>query len=304
MPVILDHKELEKLARRKKARRLRAPKPSTKPERTLRRRLEALWKRVLFPATRGLKELIKQKASPSVIAETIDQVFRQAEFEYGLVADNYLTEWKLSLDRDTRSVFLRGLQDSLGVDVTALYDQPDIKDALTMGSTEAAGLIKTIPGDYLNEVARAVRMNFTGEPLPQGRSLIQQIEQVGKVSRGRAKVIARDQTKKLNTELNRHRQQAIGTEIYIWRTVRDQRVVGNPAGVSPKGSDAHKNHFVMEGKYCKWDDPTVYSTDKGKTWKKRTGEMPHNHPGQDIQCRCNAEPVIDMQRIIQYAEAA
>ena len=124
------------------------------------------------------------------------------------------------------------------------------------------------------------------------------------MSYGRAKLIARDQTKKLNSNLNQARQQSVGITLYIWKTVRDERVVGRPGGLYPQGNKAHGNHYVMEGLYCRWDDSTVYSEDRGETWKKRQAEMPQTHPGQDIQCRCHAAPVVDIDQILKYMEAA
>jgi len=38
----------------------------------------------------------------------------------------------------------------------------------------------------------------------------------------------------------------------------------------------------MEGIVCKWADPTVYSDYGGKTWKKRTKDMPKVHPGEEM----------------------
>ena len=59
----------------------------------------------------------------------------------------------------------------------------------------------------------------------------------------------------------------------------------------------------MQGLLCKWADPNVYSDDKGKTWKARTAEMPHNHPGDDIMCRCRAAPFIDIEALkVKWSE--
>lgn len=284
MPLILDPKQIDKLRVKKRLRRVRESKTPLKAERELRKRMNDLWVRVLFPATDRIKMLVAQGASPEQIAELIDQSLRRAEFEYDVAAQDIVQKWKLSLDEETRRKFTQGLKRSLGVDVAALYDEQPVADVLAMGALEAANLIKTIPGEHLAKVARAVADNFSGRPLPEGRSLVQQIQHLGGVTEWRAKLIARDQTAKLNGALNQARQQSIGVEEYIWRTVKDQRVVGNPAGLYPKGNKAHGNHYLMDGVRCRWDDPTVYSTDGGRTWKKRYDGMPRNHPKDDIQC--------------------
>jgi len=304
MPILLDYKQLEKLKQKRKARKMKRQRDNISMERTLKKSMDKLWKEVLLPASEEIRDMIKRKAPASDIAELMDRVLRKAEFEYGLASDEFITEWQLSVDRQTRTEMLKGLQESLGVDMTAFYDTPEIKDVLESSTLEMSQLIKTIPNDYLSDVARAVNDNFTGRPLPENRTLLQQVQHLGKVTKNRSKVIARDQTKKLSSALNRHRQESIGVEMYIWRTVKDERVVGKPGGRYPKGNKAHGNHWMMDGKYCRWDDPTVYSTDKGKTWKKRKSDMPKNNPGDDILCRCHAEPVIDIQQIIKFAEAA
>lgn len=93
----------------------------------------------------------------------------------------------------------------------------------------------------------------------------------------RARLIARDQVSKLNGQLTQLRQNEIGVSQYYWNTSVDERV--------------RPSHAAMEGKLCRWDDPTVYSSDGGKTWQSRSSlGAVELHPGQDYQCRCWAEP--------------
>ena len=109
---------------------------------------------------------------------------------------------------------------------------------------------------------------------------------------------------KLTSLLNQKRQEMLGIEQYIWRTSKDDAVVGKPGGLYPNWNNKHHNHWIMEGVRCRWDDATVYSRTEGRTWIKRTGPMPKDHPGQEIQCRCYGEAVIDMQKLLEYAVAA
>lgn len=95
----------------------------------------------------------------------------------------------------------------------------------------------------------------------------------------RAALIARDQIAKTTGNVTRMRQQALGLEYYTWRTSMDERV--------------RKDHAVMEGLLCRWDDATVCSRDGGKTWVARPAGAVELHPGEDYQCRCYAEPWFD-----------
>ena len=100
------------------------------------------------------------------------------------------------------------------------------------------------------------------------------------MAESRARLIARDQIGKLNSQLTRERNEALGIDKYIWSTSEDERV--------------RESHKVMNGKLCRWDDPTVYSDDGGQTWKSRAsigGEQ--EHPGIPVNCRCISSPFMD-----------
>ena len=93
-------------------------------------------------------------------------------------------------------------------------------------------------------------------------TIAEELRRKFKLSEKRAALIARDQVNKLNGQLTRMRQTNLGIEKYVWRTSRDERV--------------RTKHLEREGKVYSWDDPP----DGG-------------HPGQEVQCRCYAEPVIE-----------
>lgn len=85
---------------------------------------------------------------------------------------------------------------------------------------------------------------------------IQDIEGIGK---RRAILIARDQTNKFNGQLTQLRQTELGVEEYRWVTAHDERV--------------RPSHKARDGKVYKWSDSGI-------------------KPGEEIRCRCIAQPVI------------
>ena len=87
----------------------------------------------------------------------------------------------------------------------------------------------------------------------------------------RAKTIASDQMGKLNAALTESLHKANGADGYIWRTQGDAKV--------------RALHGVLNGTRQKYASPPV-TNEAGAT----------NHPGEDINCRCRAEP--------QFADAA
>ncbi len=124
--------------------------------------------------------------------------------------------------------------------------------------TENVALIKSIPSTVLNEVEGIVSRAFT-DATPHD-VVAKQIEQRFGVGESRARLIARDQIGKLYGQTNAYRQQDLGIESFIWRTVGDERV--------------RDEHEALEGQEFRYDDPP----DEGL-------------PGEPIQCRCSAEPV-------------
>jgi len=96
-------------------------------------------------------------------------------------------------------------------------------------------------------------------------SLANHIEERLEVTRSKAELLARDQTLTLNAQINQHRQQAAGIEKYIWSTSNDERV--------------RESHEEMDGEVCSWSDPPLVDDE-------------HVHPGDPINCRCVATPIL------------
>lgn len=112
------------------------------------------------------------------------------------------------------------------------------------------------------------------------------------VSKNKARFWARQESSLFMSKMTETRYTSAGLPIYQWSTSHDTRVRGNPSGLYPPSTSLKTNHYMMNNKYCKWNDPTVYSDD-GKTWKSRASiKGPEKHPGQDWNCRCVANPVL------------
>lgn len=146
----------------------------------------------------------------------------------------------------------------LGVDVFS--QEPWLSEQMSNFTEENVGLIKSVDEKYLSEVQEIV---FRGAR--QGRTtkeIAEEIRQRGDVSTSRARLIARDQVSKFYGNLNQIRQTSLGVTRYIWRTAKDERV--------------REEHAAREGDTFEWSNPP----DDG-------------HPGEAINCRCYAEPVLE-----------
>lgn len=234
--------------------------------------------------------------TPAEVGRRLDEIRKKYQIQFDALAPEISRNWVTDVNEYNREKTMETLRQALGIDVGSVINEK-IQQDLDMMMYEAAMYIKTIPNELVLKVADRVLQHYKGIPMPENRTLMGQIREEFKVSDGRAKVLARDQTAKMNCSISAIRQKSIGIDKYIWETSRDRRVVGTPGGLYKKINPLHKNHYKMQGLMCRWDDPTVYSDDKGKTWKKRDSDMPNNHPGDDILCRCRPAPYIDIEEL-------
>jgi hypothetical protein len=150
------------------------------------------------------------------------------------------------------------------------------------------GLIKdTLMKQYIGQVN-----DLTEKAVKSGWSVSQLTKQIQdldhKITKSKANFIARDQIGKLNGEISQRRMEDMGLTMYIWETSGDERVRGTPKAEGGKYPDAIPSHYLMNKLLCRWDDPTVYSEDGGKTWIDRPSGAVQLHPGFDYLCRCTA----------------
>ena len=136
---------------------------------------------------------------------------------------------------------------------------------------ENVGLIKSIPEDTLDRMREIVYDGFTNGKTTT--RMVKEIQRAYGMSRRRAELIARDQTAKLNGQIQRAQQMDAGIKEYIWSATGDERV--------------RESHRALNGKKFRWDDPPVVD--------ERTGRR--CHPGEDYQCRCIGRPVFDRRTV-------
>lgn len=158
---------------------------------------------------------------------------------------------KSQFEKVTRSVF--------GIDL--FLNEPWLLDQLKLFSSQNAQLIRSLPDQELERVSGIVERG-----LQEGKTYSDVSKEIQKsfgISERRATLIARDQTKKLNSSLTKLRQQELGVEEYVWQTAGDERV--------------RSTHKANDGKKFRWDKPPSVT----------------GHPGNDINCRCVALPVLE-----------
>jgi SPP1 gp7 family putative phage head morphogenesis protein len=143
-----------------------------------------------------------------------------------------------------------------------------LKTIMTASVTENVSLIKSIASEYLDSVQGEVMRSIIGGGGLE--TLIPALEKREGMTLRRAKNIALDQTRKVNSAINRERMTAIGVKKFEW--------IHSGGGQHPR-----EEHVAMSGNIYSYDDPPVIDS--------KTGEK--GYPGTAINCRCIARPIIE-----------
>lgn len=252
-----------------------------------RAKLEALLRRQRSPA-RGTPAsdaviVAYQKQLKAVVTRVFDVVRRYAR-ETGLITDGKFPRLDVLFEREFGDVGRFAERLSLDfIDKSVPIQQrafernlhvPQIELSKIIGKREStrvatvtrsrvaanAGLIKSLVDDAKAKAVDIIETQFTKSFAEE--SLYGKLSQLEDVTESRAKLIARDQTQKLFSDLAQARQQDLGVSRYIWRGIDDGR--------------ERESHVANNDQEFSWDDPPA-----------ETG-----HPGEDVQCRCIAEPVL------------
>jgi len=158
----------------------------------------------------------------------------------------------------------------LGLSLQREIARTPVGDTTRALLAENVALIKSIPLDAAQRVHRLTLQNL--EDSSRSKEIAAEIQRSGEVAESRATLIARTEVARTASKLTEARAVAVGSEGYIWRTVRD--------------SDVRHSHKEMEGKFVRWDE------NGGQGAKLSDGTI--CHAGQIYNCRCYPEPVIPL----------
>jgi SPP1 gp7 family putative phage head morphogenesis protein len=259
---------------RKRTRVLRGPKPSRANELWYKSKLLEIVRAMKAATEQELMPLIKQlsplwsKDSVSVgdgySGDLNDRINRlAAQFGGMRQRAKALAEMaaRRSLDA-TDAQLITSIKKSVSVDVTGLLGNAAVSDIMERSIIANTELITSMPDQYLQRVRTAV---FNGVQTGQrAEEIAQSLVEAGDVTESRANLIARDQTSKMNAAFNEARQTSLGIDSYMWAGAMDER--------------ERETHIANEGMVFRWDSPPA-----------TTG-----HPGDDINCRCTALPVFNL----------
>lgn len=208
------------------------------------------------------------------ISDLFDWVNRELESSF---SDAILRSWSKSMASHTNKLGKKNitrLTSAVGLDVEPLLHDRNLNPFFNNVIDENVGLIRSIPTEKEVAFKNALVRGITGDmPRTQIQAII--MKHIGKNGnvKNRARLIATDQTNKLNASLNEYRQKQLGGTRYRWKNSQDTRVAGNPSGKYPH---AKPSHWDRQNKIYLWSKPPE-----------------GGHPGQRVRCRCTAEMVIE-----------
>jgi len=160
-----------------------------------------------------------------------------------------------------RALWVRKVKATIGVNLQNIIDQSGARKEMNQAIRENVKLIKSLTTTQVDRLEES--LNYYTEDRSLRRTILEAMkaerQEITRVTISRAKLISRDQTSKFIGNLNQVRQTEVGVTHYFWRTSGDSAV--------------RPTHQDNNGKKFAWVDPPA-----------ETG-----HPGQDVQCRCQAE---------------
>ncbi|MEK1888535.1 MAG: minor capsid protein [Phyllobacterium sp.] len=158
--------------------------------------------------------------------------------------------------------FMASAKRVLGIDLAAAVRHEDLIDYLDTATARNVGLIKGL----LDDTAKRIKGKVIDVVINSRSATVlrKDLTEQFALSDRRAKLIARDQISKLNSDLNRIRQVQAGVTSYEWMTAHDERV--------------RPLHRSLDGVEYKYGEATGAE-----------GGLP---PGQPINCRCIARGIV------------
>jgi len=174
----------------------------------------------------------------------------------------------------------RAVKQTLGIDLFDDYYKGDFyEQALKKWIDDNILKIRSIPNETLGSMRDIILKGFArGETIT---TLTKSIQEEYKLSKSKARAIARDQLSTLNSQITQMQQRDAGCNKYRWSTSKDSRV-----------RDCHRS---FHNKVFSWDEPPEIWYETKKSGRVYTGRR--CHPGEDYACRCIALPVFELDTV-------
>ena len=189
-----------------------------------------------------------------------EQVISSLEGEMGSDAQGKTDQAILNqafshIDRTTREGLQKQIERLTGQSLWLGVHATSLLDAFV---DEHQKLIKVVQREHLDKIGLAIKRGIREGRLQ--KDIAKDIRQMTDMSKRRAQLIARNGPLQYSGVLTKHNQMSAGIEQYRWQTSHDERI-----------RDSHRKR---DGEIFNWDGPGP-------------------HPRSEVNCRCDAVPLID-----------
>ncbi len=244
------------------------------------KRLERNYERILNVIQQQFFQAISNQNNANEMINLLNIIARQHSFEkycqeiaLQMVTSVYQKNkenWRKAAEQNTKG---HEIYEALEKEKNNVIMQNAIQKLIEQNAT----LIKTLPLDIASDITKYIEKETT-----KGRRAEELAEEIKikfpEKSKANANCIARTEVSKAQSALTRARAETLNIQWYIWRTSQDERV-----------RNAHKH---MEGVLINWRDPP--SPEQLSKSKYNYGKY---HAGEIFNCRCYAEPIVDIRFI-------
>lgn len=197
-----------------------------------------------------------------VLLAILERVGIAHETEFIAQGPGVITQLGTALNQWQDRQVSRYMGDVIGIDprkIRNFLGKRTLAATVNRWATDNVRIIQNVESDLLTQVGDAI-----ADGLVQGQSteeIAERISERGRVGRSRARLVARDQLATLNHKVTRTRQETLGITEYRWITSMDERV-------RPEHAERNQKIFA-------WSSPPE-----------------DGHPGEAINCRCVATPIV------------
>lgn len=233
-------------------------------------------KRDLIAAFKSPDGNIQNVAMDASIADLMNKVIDGLLRKFTVLFDAAATRITANMMTETWGASTRALDRSLKDTAARVTITPNevTQQLMDAASQESVALIKRVPAEYLPKVQGDVMRSITsGNGL---QDLVPQLDERNVKIKNWATNVARDQTRKAYSTVNRVRMESAGVKKFRW--------IHSGGGNEPREHHLKQWPAGLNNGVFSFDDPPVID--------ERTGET--GFPAQLPYCGCTMQPVIDL----------
>ena len=205
-------------------------------------------------------------------ANRLMTVMERYKAQYEEIAASTVPSLSNSVYEEVKRLF----NDSISKATGRIFNIPYSEREQTKHAIETMSYyVSFMPDEFMDRIATVLLREQTGKRHTEDMTFVQALNDA---SRGYKKNVT-GKVKNVITHITANATQdiaiALDIDRYEWRTMLDERVVGNPAGRYPHGNSDHGNHWERHGKIFRFSNPPS-----------------DGNPGEAINCRCVAVPMM------------